>query len=172
MSVFEIRTASESDARIVAALSAATFYEAYVETDDPQDLAEYVTTNFSVDNVREHLLDPAVTFFLGAASGRFVGYLKIRRSEPPMCLSGRNVLEIERIYILGRFAGRGLGSVLIDRGLETARAEGFEGVWLGVWNENLSAKRFYENRGFVLAGEMPFEYGDQVFTNEVMVRDL
>lgn len=172
MSGFSILTATEDHVRIVAALSAATFYEAYVETDDPQDLARYVTEKFSVRSIRRELSDPAVTCYLGAAREKFVGYLKIRRSEPPSCLAGRNLMEIERIYILSKYSGQGLGKALIDKALETAKEEGFDGVWLGVWDENLAAKDFYRKRGFVLAGEMPFEYGDQVFTNEVMLRAI
>lgn len=167
-----IREAVASDALILAALAGATFYETYVETDDPQDLAEYVTTKFSVEATERELDDPSATFLIAEADGKAVGYARFLRGEPPEFLSGIRSAEIQRIYLLSKFGRKGIGSALIDECLRRAEFEGYEAVFLGVWNENLSAKAFYESRGFRLAGEVEFSYGKSTFTNEVMMRSL
>jgi ribosomal protein S18 acetylase RimI-like enzyme len=52
------------------------------------------------------------------------------------------------------------------------RAKGFETIWLGVWERNSKATRFYERLGFVKVGELEFPYGETVGTNSVMKMEL
>jgi len=168
----EIRKAGQDDAVIVSALAAATFYEAYVDSDDPRDLAEYVTSNFPVEKCREELGDRSNTFFLAAVGGRIVGYAKFRRSSPPGQLKGSNSAEVHRLYIFSRFAGQGIGRKLMEACIGLAREENFDGIWLGVWDENKQAKDFYESAGFRKVGEMDFIYGSHTFVNDVMFLNL
>jgi len=57
---------------------------------------------------------------------------------------------------------------LLNRCVETARAKGYETIWLGVWEQNSAALKFYEKSGFVKVGELQFPYGKAVGTNFVM----
>ncbi len=52
------------------------------------------------------------------------------------------------------YQGQGLGSRLIDRVLEGARARGLERVFLTVVKDNARALHLYESRGFVIYGEL------------------
>lgn len=165
-----IREANIRDAVLVSALAAATFYEAYVEFDEPQDLAEYVTSSFAPDSTEKELSDPSNTFLLAELDRRAVGYAKLRRGSAPDFLMSENLAEIQRIYILSKFARKGVGAGLIAKCCERAAAEGYAGVFLGVWDENLAAKAFYESQGFTLRGETDFHYGNGVFVNEVLVK--
>lgn len=165
----EIRIAEKGDATIVAAISAATFYETYADTDDPGDLAEYVTREFSREVAVEALASPENTFFLAGFGGRIVGYAKFRRTEAPEAVGGLNAAEIQRIYIFSRFARKGIGRALIERCVKTAKDEGFEGIWLGVWDANTKALRFYERMGFEKVGKTEFLYGSQSFVNDLML---
>jgi len=164
----EIRKAEPDDAVIVSALASATFYEAYVDSDDPRDLAEYVTSNFPLEKCLEEIEDPLNTFLFAAVGGKIVGYAKVRRSSPPDPLSETNAAEVHRLYLFKRFTGRGIGRKLLEACIDLAAEEGFDGIWLGVWDENRQAKRFYEKAGFQKVGEMDFLYGRQSFVNDVM----
>jgi len=168
----KIREAHESDGLLLSALAAATFYEAYVETDDPHDLAEYVAASFSPEVVSKELADPSGQFFIAEADGKAVGYAKLRVGQAPDFLAGVEAIEVQRIYLLGKFGRKGIGSALIEECIRKAEADGYEVLFLGVWKENLSAKAFYAAKGFRPAGEVGFTYGKSTFTNEVMVKQL
>lgn len=50
---------------------------------------------------------------------------------------------------------RGIGSTLLERVVEAARAAGCTRVWLTTTNDNLDALRFYQRRGFRLVTLRP-----------------
>ncbi len=56
--------------------------------------------------------------------------------------------EIEHLYLLPEFHRRGIGSDLLRQGLSSD-----EEVWLWVFQENRSARAFYERHGFVFQFE-------------------
>ena len=57
---------------------------------------------------------------------------------------------------------------LMQKCFEEARRKNYESVWLGVWEENLSAQKFYQKYGFEKVGELQFPYGDVIGTNYVL----
>ncbi|MHB8270344.1 GNAT family N-acetyltransferase [Bradyrhizobium sp.] len=56
---------------------------------------------------------------------------------------------ITNVSVLREFTHRGIGTRLVTKALESARAEGFETVSLEVTDNNLVAIRLYEKLGFV-----------------------
>lgn len=51
--------------------------------------------------------------------------------------------------------GRGIGSALLEEVEKTARDAGAERVWLITTNDNLSALRFYQKRGYQIIAVYP-----------------
>ena len=60
----------------------------------------------------------------------------------------------------------------MNKCFETAREKGFKIIWLGVWERNLSAQKFYERIGFVKVGDLQFTYGETIETNFVLKMKL
>ena len=167
-----IRKADISDVRIICALGVTTFYEAYFEQDETHDLANYVTENFSLAQIESELNDRDSTFFIAEADARAVGYAKLRENSRVECLKGDETIELQRIYILEKAKGKGVGEALMKRCFETARAKNYKTIWLSVWEKNPAAQRFYEKFGFVKVGEHQFPYGNAIGTNFVLKMDL
>ncbi len=167
-----IRQADISDTKIICALGVTTFYEAYFEQDDSGDLANYVLENFSRAQIEAEINNTDSTFFIGELNGKAVGYAKLRENSTVDCLENENAVELHRIYILERAKGKGVGKKLLNWCFETARAKGFESLWLGVWEQNSAALKFYEKIGFVKVGELQFPYGETVGTNFVLKIEL
>ena len=61
-------------------------------------------------------------------------------------------LELKRIYVLTEFHGKGIAQKLMNFILDFATEKKYEVVWLGVWEHNLRAQKFYEKYGFVNSG--------------------
>ncbi|MGM9921184.1 MAG: GNAT family N-acetyltransferase, partial [Bhargavaea sp.] len=107
-------------------------------------------------------------FFFIEKDGKTAGYLKVNTGKAQSEEMGDNSLEVERIYISGRFQNQGLGKMLFGHALDLAREEGKTKVWLGVWEENEKAIAFYEKLGFIRAGEHTFFMGDDEQTDFIM----
>jgi diamine N-acetyltransferase len=167
-----IRQADISDLKFICALGVTTFYEAYYEQDNSGDLADYVLESFSRAQIEAEFNNADSTFFIAELNGKAVGYAKLRENSTVDCLKSANAVELHRIYILERAKGKGVGGKLLNSCFETARAKGYETIWLGVWEQNSAALRFYEKIGFVKVGELQFPYGETVGTNFVLKIEL
>lgn len=167
-----IRQADISDVKIICALGVTTFYEAYFEYDDSYDLANYVLENFSRAQIEDELNNRDSTFFIAELNGKAVGYAKLRENSKVECLESDDAIELQRIYILEKAKGKGVGDELMKRCFTAARTKCCKTIWLGVWERNLAAQKFYEKLGFEKVGELQFPYGDTVGTNFVLKMDL
>jgi ribosomal protein S18 acetylase RimI-like enzyme len=78
-----------------------------------------------------------------------VGFLWLRWPEPDM-------VAIEPVGITMNHRGRGLGTLLIQYGLHTARSQGARGATLGVWRNNVAAIQLYEAIGFHHSGTLSY----------------
>ncbi|MNE89030.1 Protease synthase and sporulation negative regulatory protein PAI 1 [compost metagenome] len=79
---------------------------------------------------------------------------------------------MERIYVLQEFLGKKVGQLLIDKALEVAALQNVKFVWLGVWEENYRAIRFYEKNGFIIFDKHIFRLGNDEQTDLMMRREV
>ena len=163
-----IRKASIDDLRLISVLATASFYEAYFEQDDPHDLADYITESFSHERLSEELQSPNSTFLIAFRRGRAVGYAKLRDGEPHESIENKNAVELQRIYLIERVWGTGIGEILLERCISEARSMPREILWLGVWEENIRGLSFYTKHGFERVGTLTFPYAESVGINAVM----
>lgn len=61
--------------------------------------------------------------------------------------------EIISIYLLPDYIGKGYGKILMEAALSELKRQGYENVFLWVLEENNRARNFYEQYGFLPAGE-------------------
>lgn len=158
-----IRLAIPADAQTLTDLGAVTAREAFGPPHNPAEVVEdYIRTDFTVAMLAEELGDPKAVFFVVEdADGQAVGYAKLRRRTPPPQIRQRPAIEIQRIYLLNRVIGQGLGRQLMEYCLTFARADGYVTVWLGVWERNLAALNFYARMGFSRVGWHYFQFGTE-----------
>jgi GNAT superfamily N-acetyltransferase len=77
-----------------------------------------------------------------------------------------------RFYIDARWHGTGAARLLMHAVDDEARRRGARAVWLGVWERNPRAIRFYEKCGFRDVGTQRFLLGTDVQRDRVMLREL
>ena len=168
----EIREARADDAQLISVLATATFYEAYFEQDESLNLANYIREAFDLDVIQTDLKNPDATFYIIYLDTKACGFAKLLKNSTADGVASKNTIELKRIYILERVLGKGVGGILLNHCLETSRQQGFETLWLGVWDENLKAQRFYDKHGFKPVGSISMPYGAVVGTNFVMEKKL
>jgi ribosomal protein S18 acetylase RimI-like enzyme len=167
---FHIRAATIDDARLLAELGARTFREAYASNNDPDALAEVIAATFNLGEQTKALTDDATCWFIADAQREAVGYAMLREGEQPAAVSGNNAIELARIYILQAWYGRGIGAALMQACLEQAAVDGYDTIWLGVWEHNPRAIAFYEKWGFEQVGAHAFQFGKERQTDLLMQR--
>ena len=153
-------------------LATTTFYEAYFEQDAPHDLAAYIGESFCLDGIESELADTNSTFYIIFLDEKAVGYAKLIAGSRDPSLTAESTIELKRIYILERVWRKGVGEMLLEHCMKAARHLGNESIWLGVWEQNSQARRFYEKQGFMQTGTLEFPYGDSVGINHVMEKML
>jgi len=68
--------------------------------------------------------------------------------------------------------GKGIGQRLMAACFEYARNGAYDVMWLGVWEFNPRAQRFYEKNGFRIVGRHTFQLGSDPQTDLLMQKEL
>jgi len=167
-----IRHASAGDAALLAELGKRTFVETFAEINTPEDMAAYVASAFTREQLEIELCDPAATFLIAEAEGLPAGYAKLHTGTPEDCITGPRPIELVRLYVLRDFLGRAVGAALMAACLDEARRAGHATIWLGVWEHNERAKAFYRKWGFREVGSHVFQLGSDAQTDLLMERAI
>lgn len=168
----EIRKATASDLEVIRDLAIKTFLETFASTNDRTDMAKYIEERMSEAKFADELSHPESQFFLAMEGPMPVGYLKVNTGTAQTDAVEGNGLEIERIYVLGSHHGKSVGQALFETAMKIARSNAVEFVWLGVWEANPRAIRFYQKNGFVAFGTHVFRLGDDEQIDVMMKRPL
>lgn len=160
------RTALRAMARRCFAATFASYYEA-----DPFDA--FLDRAYGRGGGMERdLRDPAVRWCVAFMSGEPIGYAKLTplRAPAPEPLDG--AVELQQIYLLHAWHGRGIADRLMSWALTEARRDHAPEIYLTVFDHNERAKRFYARHGFVEVGRCTFTLGDRVDDDRIWRRSL
>lgn len=167
-----IRKADPSDAVLIATLSSETFFETFAEQNTKEDMDKYLSEKFDLPVIVSELEDKHAVFFIAYYNNEAAGYTKLRDNKLPKGLQANKALEIERIYVYKKFHGKKIGAELMEHNIAYAVKNGFDAIWLGVWEYNPQAIRFYEKFGFKKFGEHIFRLGNDDQTDHLMKKEL
>lgn len=167
-----IRLATISDLNVVQALALQTFRATYEHLNTPENFKNYIESAFSTAQLTKELTNPASCFYLLQEEKKTIGYIKINEAIAQTDLQETDSLELERIYVLQQYQGKGFGKQLLQKALQVTKEKGKKSLWLGVWNQNPKAIQFYENQGFSKFGEHEFVIGDDRQIDFLMRRTL
>ena len=167
-----IRSAAASDAVALAALAARTFREAFAADNTPEDLAAHLARSYGAEQQGRELADPDMITLLAEEGGLLAGFAQLRRGHAPACVTGESPVELQRFYVAQDWHGRGIAQALMQRAVEEAVAWGGRTLWLGVWERNPRAIRFYEKSGYRGVGSQVFVVGSDPQTDRVMARAI
>jgi ribosomal protein S18 acetylase RimI-like enzyme len=167
-----LQTASSTDAGVIADFARQTFETAFGPDNDPEDMRAYLNACFSIARIQEELEKPDVVYLLAYADNLLVGYVKLAAGPPPDYDAGVKPVQLSRIYVASHLLGKGLGSQLMQLTLQECRQLGYESVWLGVWERNTKAQRFYKRCGYQKIGTKSFILGSDKQVDTVYLLDL
>ncbi|RZJ68576.1 MAG: GNAT family N-acetyltransferase [Flavobacterium sp.] len=172
MSNIQLRPVSNNDAAALQSIGRETFCETFAAVNTEENLKQYLETSFSDEKVTAELNDENSEFYFAVAENRVIGYLKVNFGESQTELKDNRSLEIERIYVLKEFHGNGTAQLLYNKAIQVAQRLDAEYIWLGVWEENQRAIRFYKKNGFKAFDKHIFKLGDDTQTDIMMKLNL
>src|ERR1044072_7705258 len=110
-----IRTATESDAELIADLSRQTFYESFAGDNTKEDMDKFLDEQFTKEKLINEVSQPWHFFFLAYINNETVGYVKLREGSVPLQLDARSCLEIARIYSVQHMIGKAVCKKLFKK---------------------------------------------------------
>jgi diamine N-acetyltransferase len=183
-----IRLIQKKDLPQLLNFSKKTFAEAFAHLNNPEDFEKHMTTSFTYERLEKEFNTEGVLFYIMTQEFAFadnpetiIGFLKLNiHSYPdskPIFYTDFNqkkeeLFEIERIYVDATYHGKGIAQSLMAKSEAVAIENNCHYVWLGVWNENKKALRFYEKMGYKAFGEHVFTIGTDDQTDILMIKKL
>ncbi|OLY93593.1 Ribosomal protein S18 acetylase RimI [Cnuella takakiae] len=166
------RKVTPEDVAQLQQIGRSTFAETFAASNSEENMNKYLEAGFATEKLAAEINNPHSQFYFAEVDGRVIGYLKLNTGQSQTELQDLGALEIERIYVLQEFQGKKVGQLLYDKAIEVARQTGARYVWLGVWEENPRAIRFYQKNGFVAFDKHIFKLGDDEQTDIMMKLEL
>jgi diamine N-acetyltransferase len=170
--VLSVRYATVADRNLLAEAGRRLFEAAFAKDNRAEDMQTYLAEAFSPEIQAAELADPASVTLIVNIEGNFAGYARLKEGRPGLEIDGFRPVELVRIYAEREYIGRGIGSALMQASLEECARKGWDTIWLGVWEKNPRAIRFYEKWGFSVAGQQIFKLGEDLQTDLVMQRSV
>jgi diamine N-acetyltransferase len=168
----KIRTATESDAQALCDLAKSTFIQTFAQDNRKEDMDLYVAETFSTNKQLHEICDSNRRIEIAWSGRTAVGFVHLLKSKPESCITGPKPIELLRLYVDSTWQGKGIGTLLMEKCIEVARHEGFQTLWLGVWERNFKAQQFYFKYGFSTVGKHTFKLGTDEQIDFIMTRSI
>jgi ribosomal protein S18 acetylase RimI-like enzyme len=160
-----IREATTEDAALIADLSRETFYDTFAAGNAKEDMDKFLNEQFTREALMQEVGAEGNIFLIALINNEVAGYARLREKDA-------DSIEIARIYAATIMIGKGVGKTLMEESVRIARNKKKDFIWLGVWEKNERAIKFYERFGFEKFGEHPFLLGNDLQTDWLMKKML
>lgn len=155
-----IRKVTINESKQLQKISRQTFFETFSADNTAENMEKYLEASFTEEKLTAELALSDSAFYFALLNQEVIGYLKINFGQSQTELQDEKSLEIERIYVLQAYHGKKVGQLLYEKAMQLAHQKEVHYVWLGVWEENKRAIRFYQKNGFVAFDRHIFTLGN------------
>lgn len=164
----QVRVANEPDVAELSAIGSRVFWDAYGGTAPDREIEGHVASYFSEDYIAREIVRPEVVYHMAVENDQCAGIVKVRNSDVPELVDAASTMEVQQLYVSPDFQRRGVGALLVDQAVITARNKGVDGLWLSCWEDADWAKSFYDKYGFTSLGKIPFMLDVTEYTDYLM----
>ena len=167
-----IRIADKEDAELIANITRLTFYEAFAAENTKENMDKFLNERLSKEKLIAEVGAAGNIFLLAYDENGPAGYVRMIETAQDDNFGGVPAIEISRIYAMPHKIGKGIGHLLMQACIDTAKKLNKKMIWLGVWEKNQRGISFYEKWGFEKFGEHDFILGDDVQLDWLMKKEL
>lgn len=169
-----VRPAKASDASSIVRIGRAAFHEFYSHAaSTPDVLSTYLDANYTASAIISEIEHPTRHYLVITLSDEPIGFLCLRTDTDDESVQDYpNRVEIQRVYVATQYHGKGVGQMLLRAAFEKAKEMGYAYVWLGVWENAMGPRKFYEKAGFKQVGQHIFMLGTDRHLDYTLVKEL
>lgn len=167
-----IKKVLPSDVDTLLSLGRKTFYDAFEHVNNPEDFEAYTSVAFTHEQLLSEINNPDSAFYFAVLDDEPVGYIKLNYRDAQAEFQDPKSVEVSRIYVLADQQGKKIGNQLLDFAINKSIEDQLQYIWLGAWEHNHAAARFYERNGFKAIGSHHFWVGNDKQTDILMRREL
>ena len=164
MNKIEIIACDKDDLKAIQRISRQTFSDTFDEYNTKDNMNAFLEGAYNSDKLANELSDINSQFYIVKVDGDIAGYSKLNFKD--------GEFELERIYVDKAFQKYGIGKILLDHAISSAKLQKCDHINLGVWEHNENAKAFYKKMGFERIGQHIFQLGDSAQTDYILTKKL
>ncbi len=169
---FDVQLVQKADLLALQEISRQTFFDTFGEVNTNEDMNHYLEVNLSMEQLTLEFCNPSTSFYFAKNCNEILAYIKLNEAKAQTEKRDIPSMEIERIYVRKEYQNRGVGQFLLDKSIQITKDKQLKLIWLGVWEQNVSAIRFYERNQFQLFGKHSFMLGTDEQIDLLMERHL
>lgn len=169
----QMRRITSSDVPALSVMAKKTFYNTFTGTCTEDDMQDFLQKYYEED-VLQNELNSGIEYYFAEVDGIPAGYISFKDESPEIAeIKNSSAIELKRLYVLETFHGKGLAAFIINFLIDHAVAQGYDSIFLGVWEHNFRAQKFYNKHGFVLTSHThDFPIGNTPQTDVYMIKML
>lgn len=168
---FIYRKANLTDVIKLSILFKQVYIQTYGIEGVSDEFANFISQQFSIERLRDLITDHPDAVIVAEYKENLVGVVEIAFEKK--CPVNNSVApELNKLYILEWFCGKGIGYHLLAAAEKVVRSKGINQIWLWVLASNERAVSFYERQQFKWIGNASFQMEKNSYDNKVMIKYL
>jgi ribosomal protein S18 acetylase RimI-like enzyme len=152
----QIRPAAATDAPGIERVARCTWNSTYAGIIPAEVQERLLGSYYEPAALQDAIARQGSWFFVATAQEAIIGYAQFHLRE-----GERKSGELSRIYVLPEWQRKGVGSLLLERGLAALQQEGVGFLYVVVERDNLIGRGFYEKQGFNQVREFTVDLAGQ-----------
>ncbi len=158
--MIRIRKAKIEEVPAVRELAIEVYTDTFAHQNTPANLQAFFDDSYNPKMFDAEFDEPGSGLYVALDELKIVGFMRLRLNAEVDNYLGKNHLELHRLYIHRDHQGGSAARLLMEQVMTYAQEKKFEWIWLGVWEKNFRAQKFYAKWGFEKFGEHVFQMGD------------
>jgi ribosomal protein S18 acetylase RimI-like enzyme len=168
----DFRKCTGYDLKQLIEIAKTTFVDAFEKDNNPADFKAYINSAFDSNTIKAQLENTNSHFYFVFKDEQLVGYFKLNENEAQTDIKTNEAIELERIYVRQEFQGQRIGKLMLIEAKRLAVEKDKKYIWLGVWENNYDAIRFYQKHEFTKFATHPYFVGTDEQTDWLLKCDL
>jgi GNAT superfamily N-acetyltransferase len=165
------RKANTADVLKLSILFKQVYIQTYGIEGVSDEFANFVVQQFSIEKLDTKIKQYPDNMIVAVYKNNLVGVAEIEfEKQCPV----NNIIapELNKLYILEWFCGKGIGYRLLAEAEKAVKASGSRELWLWVLETNERAVSFYERQNYICIGHASFKMEVNSYENKVMLKQL
>jgi len=158
--MIRIRKAKIEEVPAVLELAVEVYTDTFAEHNSPENMQAFFNEVYTLEKFKEEFNELDSILYIALDDLKIVGFLRLRLNSEVDHQLGKNHIELQRLYIHRDYHGSSVSKLFMEEALNYAEEKKHEWIWLGVWEKNFRAQKFYTKYGFEKFGSHTFQMGD------------